>query len=49
MMTVMAHSIATGTFPCAPIVAWGWLNGMDFDIHQDKHDDFGEGRKCTHS
>ena len=31
-----AESISQGVFPCPPIVSWGWLKGMEFELVVEK-------------
>ena len=35
-MSKTAESISQGVFPCPPIVSWGWLKGMDFELVVEK-------------
>ena len=46
MMSVVGDLIGKGTFPCPPIVSWGWLKGLQFDVHKEEHADYGELHTC---
>ena len=46
MMSVLGDLIGKGSLPCAPIVSWGWLQRLQFDVHKEEHVDLGELNTC---